>query len=71
MIDPEVSRRLDHVEQALWGSERDPQSGLVSTVRRVEAKTEETRRQNTMIMAGVVVAIITPAATIILTRAAG
>jgi hypothetical protein len=71
VTDPELARRLDHVEQALWGSERDPESGLVRTVRRVEAKQEETRRQNYMIMAGVVVAIITPAATILLTRAAG
>lgn len=71
MTDPELSRRLEDVERALWGSTRDPDAGLVKTVRRIEAKQEEARKQNYMIMAGVVVAIITPAATILLTRAAG
>lgn len=71
MTDPELSRRLEDVERALWGSARDPDAGLVKTVRRIEAKQEEARKQNYMIMAGVVVAIITPAATILLTRAAG
>lgn len=71
MTDPELTRRLDSVEQALWGSARDPQSGLVSAVRRVEGKQEDARKQNYMIMAGVVVAIITPAATILLSKAAG
>lgn len=71
MTDSEITRRLDDVERALWGSTRDPDSGLVKTVRRIEAKQEEARKQNYTIMAGVVVAIITPAATILLTRAAG
>jgi hypothetical protein len=66
-----IHDRLQAVEQALWGSTRDPDAGLVKSVRRVEDKQEETRRQNYMIMAGVVVAIVTPAATILLTRAAG
>jgi hypothetical protein len=71
MTDDDLNRRLDRIEDAMWGPPRNPEAGLVSTVKRVEGKQEEARRQNMMILVGVVVAIITPAATILLTRATG
>lgn len=48
----------------MWGTTRDPESGLVSQVRRLRTRADT-------ILIGVIVAIITPAATILLTRAAG
>lgn len=63
--------KIAALETAMWGPPRDPEAGLVRTIRRIEENQDAGRRQNVMILAGLVVAIVTPAATILLTRAAG
>ena len=63
-VERQIRERLTAVETALWGSERDREAGLVAQVRKIKSRAD-------YILVGVLVAIITPAVTILLTRAAG
>jgi hypothetical protein len=63
-VEQQINTRLLEVERALWGTERDREAGIVFQVRGL-------RKRADAILIGVLVAIITPAATILLTRAAG